>query len=708
MTFAAAFPRSAGLEPDALFWEAPFDWMNPDVDLLEALWTLQVAKLEDLAGFWSWTEAIVADFADARGAAGGAAAVDAIDCARFITCIPALHATRVSGQLGACYDWVWTAIAPTHVRGQRLNENVFSFLIFPHAPDALLQLYVGYVPNFAAAAFYLAFKFGGLDQLTAAIARGSWECSKRAYAQEPRDGAAIEAIIQMVTWAAHQDWPDGQVWAEHLLGLLETTPVLEHRKDIAIAFITPAFRYTNVSVRDRTNWILENFNSVLGEHERLQVLAAGMEGPEDWAARRAAILDEIGRVRALHLASVRPGQSNLEALEQRVSILWPIAYSLGLWGEVGDLVEVLGAWYRAAGQDPADADLLTIIPTHGGGAAYLWPGGRWLTGDGTYTTHNAMQRASSEALGSYYRGADGDHDSSVYQDFRFDIVDAKAGYTLEAAMRDHYQFAELRARLPEGWSPRALMVFPSGPEPIQGMLMKDAGIAAPLEISFECPLELRPIRKISVWAGGPWHEAFELEAIQHVAQRAGWSVGVTAPQTPTADDLRRFYEDPDADVCWVISHGAHDPFAIGGTGLHLPDETLVSLEELQRWTTPEAGRRLLVLNSCSGATAQGRGGLARIGLAQSLVGQSQGVVGHLWPVHWTAGLAFGAALVACLEDDPSASAVLRAAALLRQPDDLMRLLETRFADCPGLLERLQRSGEDLESLINWGCPVLLT
>jgi hypothetical protein len=675
---------------------------------MDALWTVQAEKLADLPAFWACTEAISEDLKAARTKAASETVTDAIDCARFITCMPALLATRSAGQMGDCYDWIWTAVAPTHVRGQRVNENAYRFLSFPQAPRELHGLYLRYIPNFAVATYYVAYKFGGLDQLTADIARSAWAMSARAYALDPSDGAAVEAMVQMTIWAAHRNWPDGPAWGAYLLALLEAVPVAEHRKQIAMAFITPAHRYSEVSARARADWILETFTDILREHERLQVLAVGLQGPDDWAARRAGIVEEISRLRAQYLAGLRPGESGLEVLEQRVSILWPLAFSLTNWGEIGDLIDLLGAWYRAEGSEPADADLLAIVPTHNGGAGYLWPGGRWLTGTGDFSTHDAMQRASGTALGSYYRGADGDHDAATYDGFRFDVVDAAAGYALEEAMRRHYRFAELAKRLPQGWSPRAVVVFPSGPEPVQALLAKDAGIGAPLEISFERPQGPRPLKRISVWAGGPWHEKFELGAIRHVAARAGWAVDVNSPETPSAADLRRFYEDPGPDVLWVISHGAHDPFAIEGTGLHLPDETLVGLEELLAWRTPTDGRRLLVLNNCSGATAQGRGGLARIGLAQSLVSGVQGVVAHLWPVHWAAGLAFGAALAACLEDLPTEHAALTAAGLMRQPSELLTFLDERFADCPEILERVHRSGEDLRSLTNWGCPVLLT
>src|SRR5918995_882474 len=39
------------------------------------------------------------------------------------------------------------------------------------------------------------------------------------------------------------------------------------------------------------------------------------------------------------------------------------------WGEIDDLVAVLGAWYRAPGTEPANENVLAVMPTHNGGAA---------------------------------------------------------------------------------------------------------------------------------------------------------------------------------------------------------------------------------------------------------------------------------------------------------------------------------------------------
>ncbi len=230
---------------------------------------------------------------------------------------------------------------------------------------------------------------------------------------------------------------------------------------------------------------------------------------------------------------MQSGHSDLEVIEARVSIIHPKFYALVNGGETESIVDLLGAWYRADGAEPSDSNVLVIVPSLRGGAAYIWPGGSWITGTGDTATYNMVQRAAGRALGQYLRGFDGDHDPDVYEDFRFDVVDTAAGHALEAAMVAHYKFDELRQRLPPCWIPRAILVFPSGSEPLQGMLAKATGLAAPLEVSFQRSKPLRPVQRISVWAsGGLLTEQFEISAIRHIGQRAGWRLMFTNQPSP--------------------------------------------------------------------------------------------------------------------------------------------------------------------------------
>lgn len=707
MSLRAAFPQTAALLPNVPFWEAPFSWSNPDVRLLTLLWLAQRTRLQHMPAFWVWTEAMIADLRQAHAAIGSAEARNAIDGARFITCAPALDMTRASGQLCACWDWIWTALSATHVPSQQINQNTYQFPVPLEKSSPLAVLFTKHVSHFTAACYYVAYKFGGLDELSGDLAPACLRLASLRLQQDPNDDVAFEALQQMVIWAAYRDWADGETAAHDLLAAAGRTISTRLKLQSLITFTTPAHRFVD---RPPQEWaaqaLAEHAEDMVG-HERLQMLAMVVRDLADWHMRRREILAEIAALRDECFAFAQPGQSPIEKLEQLVSITHPLLFHLVNCGATDAVFDLLSAWYRATDAEPADRDILAVFPTHNGGTAYLWPGGSWITGT-MAETGNAMMRAIKPALGIYMRDGDGDHAPESFEEFRPDMPQAPLGYALEAAMEAHYRFRELHERLPDEWRPRATLFFGGGPEPIQAMLAKAARVVAPLEISFQRARPPRPVRRIAVWIpGGLFHATFELEAIQHVAGRAGWIIDVHQPDHGTAEDLRRFYEAEDADVAWVISHGAHDWHAIVGTGLHLPDGGLVDLEQIVQWRVPGPDRRLLILNSCSGAAAQLRGGIPRIGLASSLVSGRQAVVGHMWPVSMATGLAFGATLAGCLEDHGPEAAALAAVALMHDPGHMLAFLDGKFAGCE-LLERLHRSDEDFGSLTNWGCPVVLT
>lgn len=707
MTLRDHFPRAAAFAADGLDWGAPFDWRAPDIVLLDRIWTYQVGLIER-AEVWPFTNALIDDLADARRAACGEPSLQAIDCVRFVTCMPAIFLTRRAGQWRPCFDWLWTAISATHDRTRERNENVSLFGRVGAAPRDLQHHYKTYVPPFAAAWFYIAYKLGGLDQTSTEIAEACFRISLVAAEADQSDPEAIEALVQIAIWAAKTEAPRAPAYAASLQRLAGPERPAERRKTLLMAFITPVHQFTEKSAKAWATDILATFDDVLVEHERLQLLAVIIDDPAAWLEWKDTALFEIARLRAFYLSVRGVEEADLEILESRVSILQPLVYSLINWGEVADLVELLTAWYRAPDAVSADADVLLIVPTHHGGAAYLWPGGRLLTGVGDAATHDAVQHALAPAIGVYMRGTDGDMDQAGIDAFNRDHVNAAHGQRLEAAMVAHYRFEDLANAVPEGWTPRAIVVLPSGAEPLQGMLAKYTKLRAPFETSFEQSNPSRAIRRVLVWAaGGLMHEQFELEALVTVAARYGLELSVHGSENPSLEAFQAFYEEETADVLWVISHGVHDLDSISGTGIYLTNDLLLSHDVMRQWRVPERGRRLLVLNSCSGATAQTRGGVARIGLAHSLVSADQMVIGHLWPVHWSTGLAFGATLAACLGAPNVEAAYFAAMAVLQDRDRLIAFVKAEFAGAE-LVERVERTSEDLGSLTAWGSSVLLT
>lgn len=708
MSFAVAFPSLSQDPAASAIADSSFDWDCPDHSLLEIIWTIQCDLLEkDVDTFWAWTETILSDLTQARRKSSSKTAFDSIDCARFITAMPAIHQSQTAGQIGRCYEWIWIAVSHTfELGGPRIQEATYSFLSFPDAPKTLQDVYFEHVPTFVAGAYYVAYKLGGLDELTASIAKGCWHLVSEIHARGGEQ-YCLFARVQMVIWAAHRNWPEGSTWACELRTQYALSQSPAARKQIAMAFMTPAYTFTELAPEGWAAIVLEKHAAELVEAEKLQTLAVLVQSEETWNRYRSAVLEEIAKIRAQFATNLRRVEDISEVLEQRFSILWPLLASLATFGETTDFMGLLGAWYRKSDTHPADANVLVIVPTRYGGATYIWPGGRLITGDGTFTTHDNMQKAVGDAIGSYMRGADGDRTPETYHEFRFDVPSPGESEIAERSMENHFCFDQLKEALPRDWSPRSIVVCPAGAEPFQTKLAKETGIGAPMEASFEAPQKFRRIKKVSVWLGDILHGHYEVDAISVIARRMDWDLEITDTATNSVDAFRNFYENPDSDVLWVISHGTHDPFDQEKTGLHLAGGNLVRPADFVAFKYPAGDKRLFVMNTCSSGATQNRGGLARIGIAHSIASSHQAVVGHLWPVGSAPALLFGTALAAKLSEKPQSEAVLSAMELLRSPQHISEYISEKYPECDDLIERIEVAAQRSEGIVNWGSPVFL-
>lgn len=113
------------------------------------------------------------------------------------------------------------------------------------------------------------------------------------------------------------------------------------------------------------------------------------------------------------------------------------------------------------------------------------------------------------------------------------------------------------------------------------------------------------------------------------------------------DFFQQIYECPDYDVVWIAAHGVFDPYQpnLAGIRLSADGQRKLLLEEILHMSLPLTGRRLLVMNLCSGGDALIGEGPTGVGIASLLAGCEQAVVSHLWRVHENTALVFGMLLV---------------------------------------------------------------
>ncbi|GGB55652.1 hypothetical protein GCM10010833_07930 [Blastomonas aquatica] len=703
------FPRTSSAYPDLMLWDGPFDWADPASKAM-AIMLIQLQSRFALAGqreFLEYCDAVGDDIGAMveDGAVGYEA--DTVDEYRLLFALKPMELCLVWGLNGQCHGWALWSLARNIDRDDRVFDTNYSFFApESQAAPEFRDLAFANLPRWTAAFVMLARKFGGVDDVARSVTPMCWDLTEKMFRMGVNVGQSLEALTCLANWASNADEPQAEAWVKYLLRLWSGALPDANRAQIGIVMMSPAHRFTGRDPQDWADEMLSRWSHILIEHMELQVLAVSLKTIEDWRDRRNRILAS-----AVQLARSYREQSGddetvaLQALESRVSIIHPLIWFLTEHGEVEDVLDVLGAWYVKEGERTCDVNVLFVASGHMNGVAYLWHGGRLALprGEGP-STFDAVLAAGSLAQREYHRATAGGDDRPDIDYRRMGQPDEAAGPEFEAAARAHFEPSRLAAALPPGQLIRSVVTVPSLPAPVLALLATEGGIVAAEEVSLRQPLPVRPINRLAVWQGGTMHEGFEVEALERVAALAGWTIDVQGGDLAA---FERFYTDPIADLLWIIGHGEHSPHRIERSGLVI-GEAIVTADRLRGMVPAGEGRRLLVLNVCSGATAQMRGGMARIGIGQELTCPAQQVAAHLWPVGMFAALAFGAKFAFELSVAPTPEAYARTVAGMRDPAALRADLVTRLGPGLAIHDRLAHQDAQIGNAMAWGAPILLT
>ncbi|MFM9859052.1 CHAT domain-containing protein [Pseudoxanthobacter sp. M-2] len=709
MLLRDVYPRVFAELPDLLDWDRHFAWEGEAPSVVADLicGAMEQAQYSSRERTLHLAALAQADLTDESARIGDGPGAPLIDGCRFLISIPAIMTTMAMGRHGDCYGWIHWSAFRTHDASRRMNCGEYRLPPFAGAPEGLNGMCLSYFTVWAESAFLLARKFGGMDEWCGRIIDYCWARMAEAFEAGDMPNVA-RAIVAIVNWATERADQRAE-FLTHQLTELYTSSGIDNRTKATLAnvFTTKAAAWTHQSPRDWALEILHNYREVLVEHEIVQYLCSTIDSSESWAASRVEVLREISVLVNYYRRSAAAADAT-EVLEARVAIIHPLIFALTEFGDTDDLMDVLWAWYGQESLERADANVLFIGSAHGSGVTYVWPCGRYIVrGNASNETLEALLVGISSALNEYFRGPAGDRELQL--DERMIGTPAyETASALVAAISNHYGLDQLTENLPAEWRPRSLVVFPAHRDPLQALLAATLGWLAPLEASVQRPRPARRIRTVSIWPGETQTTEAEVAFLRAIAVQKGWHLKVTNPPL-NAEAFRVYYEDPEADVLWVIGHGEQSPFRTSGSGLVLAGEQLLTAARLVAFTRPGEGSRLLVLNICSATATQTRGGLARIGLAHELAAANQAVIGHLWPIDYFAALAFGCALAVNLGQNDPADALRETQLILQRHQDLITVLS---AAAPGaeVIERLanEHAAERVANILSWGSAVLLT
>lgn len=710
MTMREQLPRTSAAFPDIMDWDQHLDWT--DAASRVRILGLIIAQRQK-AGLCVdqlllFCDAVADDIGVLAPVDEISANADTIDEFRFLFGLIPIEVTLALGLHGDCYGWVmWTLARGCNRRGRVFDVHWSFFPPDSLAADDYRRLSLKYLPRWVDAVFLLARKFGGLDTIATTIADGCWQACHDALLLDVDPDECFGGLTSLANWAVNAGAPQAERWVLILMGMWKTPLPDQSRARVGILMITEAYRYTGRDVRSWAAELLDGWRPLLTEHLLLQVLAASVATRDDWLARRAEILEAASDLAAFYCRSAEDSTRALQALESRVGIIHPLFYTLTEHGTVDDILDLLGAWYATSGGRTCSGEVLVVATAHRHGVGYIWPGGRLvIRREDDQGSFDRMMAAASHAQRDFHRvGGVGDQFPAIALD-RLGQPDEDAGQEFEAAVRGHFEPEQLHRALPAGAASRSMLAIPALPVPIGALIALETDAPVAQEVSLRQSLPDRMIRRIAVWPGSTMHAGFEVEAIERVAASAGWELDIgTDGDDPQA--FTRFYEKADADLLWVIGHGEHSPYRLEESGLAI-GEGLVTADALSHIPADTGGRRLLVLNVCSGAATQVRGGMARIGLSHELTTPEQQVIAHLWPIGMYTGLAFGAKLALELANRPVAEAYRTTIRGLARPEELCDELVARLGGDLGLHDRIRHQQAQIGSILSWGAPVLLT
>ncbi|WP_164747504.1 CHAT domain-containing protein [Mesorhizobium sp. M1A.F.Ca.IN.022.07.1.1] len=708
MKLSEAFPLTHAAYPQIGRWEEEFDLENRGVEVCDFLVDAQQQLLEESDEQMLPFSALVrADIIEQTRLAPNETTASCVDCVRFIAAVIPGQRTLSSGQLGDCYGWVLWGISRAHDPAARVNNAIYAVPPYRGAPRELNEAVLPFAVDWICTAYLLARKFGGLDN----HCRDFFDYSTRIVLMALTNGdvrAAVDATLAIANWATTRGHPGAEALTGAVFQLSQRDSVnADTKARIEMLFLTRAAQWTDRTPVEWARHLLGARREHLREHEIFQAMAVATDDLESWTANRTDILAEIRRLSTSYYERSSRAEA-LISLESRASILMPLIYCLTRVGTVEDILDVLWAWYGSADRERGDSNVLFVCPNHADGVAYVWATGRWFAPHTDIGgSFEDLLIGISNALSEYFRGPAGDRVVDL-DERRAGIPAFEDGQALLEAVEGHYQLRGLAEQLPHDFAPRSIVVLPGHRDPFQSLLRRETGRFAALEASLAAAAVDRPIEVLSVWPGATQLTEPELECLRAAAQASSWRLKVRNGQLDVAA-FKEFYEDPEADVLWVIGHGEQSPYSVYESGLVMGAGDLLAIPHLASFAIPAPRRRLLVLNVCSSGSAQTMDGMARIGLAQELCCPHQQVIAHLWPIDYHAALAFGCSLASRLRTEPVSIAFASATEVMRRQTDLLQELDG-IARGLSARERLahEHVAEKLSNVLCWGCPALFT
>ena len=481
----------------------------------------------------------------------------------------------------------------------------------------------------------------------------------------------------------------------------------------AMMFVSQVAEFHGFNLSEESNRVLDRYSANLTAHEKLQVVASlcctDIENAPD---KRSDLIKEIAAYHEYLNRSV--GSNILMRLYDKGPVFEVILPLLLRCLEAGNhslTEELLAAWRNEGEVDVRIQNVLLCTPTRLKGIAYFGP---HLSTLASYQLAEAKEklrhliRVTNRAVGSALNIPNDPEFALVAAD-RMGHPDYGVGRDYEETLRGFYLPDFSRTFLKNNCKLfGSLAVVPYFPNPLQALILRDLGVTLPLCVSWRVPEADRKIARALIYADGVMTAQHELKEVRRILESGGVFCEVIQAGSKAREQFLQHYTSDDYDLIWLMCHGEFSAYTPHES--HIPTQAsgLITLEDLAKVERHASGRRLLVLNICSGAAGAMLGGLMDLGLGPVVTSERQAVLSHLWPVALWTPVAFGALLAGnLLEFNAYFDAFVATMRIFSGErasviEGLLRL------ECPfDLIDRVDGMGDEWSNILHWGSPVFL-
>jgi hypothetical protein len=701
------FPNFSSLKPTTIDWASDFQW-NDEAGLQLAHVLLEdgiaAQKLEQKV-FFERGRILRDDLSAIAAATGDEEILVIIDAIKLAASQPFTHGLCKVGELAQAYDWILWSISRNHVIADGRNESDYFLPPFDSASDVINDFANNFLVDWITNAYYVAVKFGGLDEL---CQKYFYYCLEAAVAAA--DGsdkiAGIEAAISLINWASHVDHSDLASLITMVEGWMDMTSIsAQQRIRMATLLIGPGSKYSKKNPVGIARDFLQFYPVEFRDHERLQFLVVAIDSEAAWVERKEEIVEEIRNFRSyVEQTQGNAIRSNI-VMEERVTLLYPLLLLLSQVPDLDAIIQLLSSWYGKPYDHKMAPQTLLVMPNNKDGAAWLWSGNTWSPDDQNVSSSlEQMLGVASEAFNDYFRGPAGD---------RAPVIDARLrgapapqhGSALEQQVLQHYRIAEVYKVIPEDADIKYLIGFPNHNVPLSSLVGRDLRGGLYQSVSLSSQFIEPKIQNVLIWPGETQTTDVEIDFIVEIGRVAGVDVQVW-DSVATKDDFRNYYSSSNQNLLWITGHGNHDPGNVMNCGLLLGDGQTFNLDDFSELLAAPQ-QRAVVANICSGGAARMTGGIGSTGIASAITSDTQVTVAHNWPIDTYAALAFGTVFFSCLMDGQLAKSLHQAQGILEYQDQILAHLR-RYDGSHRVIELLSsdHAKPRLENMMSWGSATL--